>query len=422
MSGLLRRVATKTWEAVHAFWLIIGVSLAILLVMEACTRVARTVGERRRGHRIEGVVPGDPQSSANWFADFVREYDDTRPQRWKSYVYFGRKPGYRGRYINIDSAGHRVTPQPTSPARPFARVFFFGGSTMWGTAQRDSQTIAAEAARRLQSLAGPGQRIEVTNFGESGYVSTQDLLSLMLELRAGNIPDVVVFYDGINDVGTTIQYGAPGLPQNESKRVAEFDMGRAIDRSSFEHGLRKDLRAWKVLGDASLKQLALYGWVQSLNPKIVTSFISADSAARSTARLYAENMRIVEALAQRYGFTPIYVWQPSLHGTAKKLTAFEDRLMAGIDRDPFQRRTKETQLAITGMLDSAMAHIAPDRFVDASQLFKGDTMAVYVDRIGHNTEASVPRIVDAFWSVLSTAVERRAPASAMHSTATARAR
>ena len=45
---------------------------------------------------------------------------------------------------------------------------------------------------------------------------------LELELQRGNVPDVVIFYDGVNDVFSTFQNGASGLPQNEASRVEEF--------------------------------------------------------------------------------------------------------------------------------------------------------------------------------------------------------
>jgi hypothetical protein len=37
------------------------------------------------------------------------------------------------------------------------------------------------------------------NFGESGFVSTQSVIQLMQELQSGNIPHLVIYYDGVND-------------------------------------------------------------------------------------------------------------------------------------------------------------------------------------------------------------------------------
>ena len=422
MRNFVRQAVIRTWRFLHAFWLIIGMSVAILLLVESCVRVQRSMSERMSGVRPGAPPAGDPQAKLPWFDEFTREYDTTRPQRWKSYLYWGRQPSFKGRFVNIDTAGRRITPQPSTPAIPVARVFFFGGSTMWGTAQRDDHTIAAEASRRLQTLAGAGNRIEVTNFGESGYVTTQELIELELQLRAGNRPTVVVFYDGINDVGTTLQYGAAGIPQNESKRVSEFAMGRALDRTGFARGLRKDLAAENILLREGFSQLAVVDWLKSKKASAPLSFISADSAARSTVRVYAENMRMVEALAKAYGFEAVYVWQPSVHSTGKPLTKFEERIVNGIRNDGFQKRTMETQHVIPPIVDSAMATIAPGRFVNATGLFAGDTMSVFVDRIGHNTEASVPRIVDAFWPALAAAVQRSRSSATADSSATVRRR
>ena len=60
--------------------------------------------------------------------------------------------------------------------------------------------------------------------GESGYVNTQSLLALELELRGGNVPDEVIFYDGVNDVFSTFQNNEAGLPQNEQNRATEFNL------------------------------------------------------------------------------------------------------------------------------------------------------------------------------------------------------
>jgi len=417
MTKSFRSAVIKAGEFLSTAWLIIGLSLALVLLMESCLRAKHAIGEKMSTPATPPPELRDPESTAEWYDEFTREYDATRPQRWKSYVYWGRRPNFRGRYVNIDSAGHRVTPQRTTPVVPAAQVFFFGGSTMWGTGQRDDHTIASEAARRLQTLVGPGSRIEVTNFGESGYVSTQELLELMLALRTGQRPDVVVFYDGINDVGTTVQAGVPGLPQNESKRVAEFALGRAIDRTGFERGLARDARALARLTGQAVQQLAITEWAQSLKRPAPSSFIAVEPAAQSTARIYVENMRMVEALAKQYGFVSIYVWQPTVHATDKVATPYEQRLLKRIAADSFHHRQQQIHQVIPGILDSAMRGVAAERFVNASAVFAGDSLPVYVDWLGHNTRAPFPassmrsgRSSSAPWSRHSRGVAARAAA------------
>jgi hypothetical protein len=416
MTDAVRRFSIKFAELIRTCWAIIGITLLMLVLMESCFRVRSAVKSSRREGRPAQLLAGDPRA-ASWFDDFSKDYDATRAQRWKSYLYFGRVPSYSGKYVSIDSLGRRVTPQPQTPAEPVARVYFFGGSTMWGTSLRGDHTIPAEASHRLQDLAGPGSRVEVVNFGETGYVSTQEIIQLMLELRAGKRPDVVVFYDGLNDVAATAQWGAPGIPQNESKRVSEFAMGRALDRTSFGQGIGKDLHAFGILAGEGIAHLELFNWVLSLKPSPEPTFPTADSVARGTVHVYAENVKLVEALARQYGFTPIYVWQPNLHASEKKLNPFEERLRRAIGNDALHKRLQQTHRILPPILDSTMAGVAPGRFIDAAALFRGDTLAAYTDWLGHNTEGAIPPIVDSFWPALERATRdviarRRGVASA----------
>ena len=406
MSDFVRRLALRSWTGLQSIWTMAGVTLVLLLLIEGTARVAQQL---RAPVLPAPLARDDPRRALAWWPEFNREFDETRPQRWRPYVYYGVYPTYRGRYINIDSAGHRATPQRSAPGEPALRVLVLGGSTVWGTSQRDSATIPAELARRLQALVGDGTRVEVTNMGQSGYVTTQGVLEVILALRSGYRPDLVVAYEGINDVAATMQYGAPGFPQNESKRAEEFALGRSLDRTRYDRGFRHDMRALGRLGVEAFKQSAFVDWVKSLRPAAVPALLTVDSAAHGTARVYAENARVIEGLSKTYGFTAVHVWQPSLHATGKVPTAFEARLLRGIAADPFQRRMQEVYKAVPPLLDSVMPAIAPGRFVNAGALFAGDSQPVFVDRIGHNTEPVIPIIVDAFWPTVKAALAARRP-------------
>lgn len=92
---------------------------------------------------------------------------------------------------------------------------------MWGSGARDSFTIPSLLS---QILSEHGISIHVVNYGESGFVSTQEVIALMLQLKKGNIPDVVMFYDGVNDTFSAFQHGIAGIPQNEFNRFREFNL------------------------------------------------------------------------------------------------------------------------------------------------------------------------------------------------------
>jgi hypothetical protein len=239
-----------------------------------------------------------------WLKEFVDEFCRSYTARWTSYLYFRREP-FSGRHINVDSAGRRSTPQFGADGGDGQRnpaVFLLGGSTMWGTGARDSSTIPAALARLIAS--NPGERqVRVVNMGESGYVSTQSLIALELELRRGNVPDGVILYDGINDVFAAYQNNEAGLPQNEQNRATEFNL---LQRGGRMLGLGID-DLWKRTVTAGV-----VGAVRDLilGPPPEPAATSQDRLAADVVRLYRGNLEILDALSRHYGFRYRAYWQP----------------------------------------------------------------------------------------------------------------
>lgn len=57
-------------------------------------------------------------------------------------------------------------------------------------------------------------------------MSTQVVIALLLQLQKGQIPDLVIFYDGVNDMYSAYQQKVAGLPENEFNRVKEFNLSQ----------------------------------------------------------------------------------------------------------------------------------------------------------------------------------------------------
>ena len=64
---------------------------------------------------------------------------------------------------------------------------------MWGEGARDDYTIPSWLQRFIYQTT---YRARITNFGQEAYVSTQEVLVLFEQFQKGNIPDIVIFYDG----------------------------------------------------------------------------------------------------------------------------------------------------------------------------------------------------------------------------------
>jgi hypothetical protein len=112
------------------------------------------------------------------------------PSRYLSYVGWRREP-FRGKTITLEGPyGQRATVGEANPGKPL--VYFFGGSTIWGTGADDANTIPS-----LVTQIG-GFRSQ--NWGEIAWTAHQSLALLIQLLQEGHRPDVVVFYDGVNEV------------------------------------------------------------------------------------------------------------------------------------------------------------------------------------------------------------------------------
>jgi hypothetical protein len=112
------------------------------------------------------------------------------PADYRSHIGWRRVPWAQdGIHVEGPNNQRRTTNGPTSGG---AQVYWFGGSTMWGTGVTDSGTIPSQFSART------GIRSE--NFGDLGYTAHQSLLLLIQLLQEGHRPDLVVFYDGVNEV------------------------------------------------------------------------------------------------------------------------------------------------------------------------------------------------------------------------------
>jgi lysophospholipase L1-like esterase len=376
--GLLRKLG----RVVRDTWLVLGVTLLLLVVVEGCFSAVialRTGVRKTAAEHIDDRVRADTYPDSAWVKEYFTEFHASSDVFWRPYVYWRRNP-YRGRYVNVDRDGLRVTPpaaQPASQAGPPLKVYMFGGSTLWGTGARDQFTIPARLARQLQDR---GIAAEVTNFGESGYVSTQEIVQLLVLLQSGRVPDLAIFYDGVNDTFSALQQRRAGIPQNEFNRAREFNLTQGTRYSALASGA--------LSGSATLRVLSRLQSRLGLRPARQRAQFDRDSLAVATVELYRSNLRLVKALAEAYGFRALFFWQPTIFGK-DTLTRYEavERLKQR-DVEGFFAKAYAAVPAIFGGEES---------FRDLSGIFAGETRPLYIDwsHLGESgNELVAARMVD----------------------------
>ena len=401
-SALTRGVA-RAFRLGQDAWMVIGITVLLVVALEVSYRVQAAAKSSALAlihpDPPTRLAPPNPFDSLPWAAAYRRDHESEEAVHWQPYVYVGN-PTFTGTHITVDSLGHRSTPQSTSAAPSILNVFFLGGSTTFGWYQRNEHTMPAEAVRRLQRYIGDSVRVAATNFGVPGQTFTQEIIELMLQLRSGARPDVVVFYDGINDVLAAVFNNASGLPQNEANRVDDFVRGR--DRAAeAKPGAAASLRVVRRISFEALQRLAFVQRILQVKHPVSPAEVSVDSLAAGTVRVYVANVELVEALAARYGFQPVFVWQPALLSSHKPLTTHEKWVYG-------KSRIGDLHTAIPRLLDSAMAASRNAHFIDATTLFDSDSLGIYVDTYGHTYERANTRVVDTLMTQLEAAVVRQA--------------
>lgn len=310
----------------------------------------------------------DVYDGADWVNDYYREFRASHRTYYHPYTEY-RRPPFAGRYINIDSARlRRTVPDCGRDHADPVRVFVMGGSAAWGTGARDEATIPSHLARMLCERGVPAT---VTNYGESGYTNTQELIQLQLELRSRRVPDVVVFYDGVNDVYSSYQNRVPGLPQNVVNRMVAHETSqrspatqRLIQLALLTNTgeLAKGL-ASRVLGRRASEAS---GWT-------VPAGDEAEQLERSTLDTMLENIRVVRALEQAYGFRSFFYWQPAIYDKRRQS---EDE--QGIPRD-----------SVFGEMYGRVTELVrrQSTIVDLSDVFDDEPRSVFVDEF-HTSESA----------------------------------
>ena len=391
MWGFLLRFLGALWNVVAI------VAIAVLAAevgVTACQRLNRRLRYGRAGKPDERAN-ADAYSGADWPERYFAEVGYALKFDWMPFVHWRQRP-FRGAYTNVDERGRRATPGADGPEKGAVSVHCFGGSTMWGMGARDEGTIPAVLQRRLRAA---GHRVSLVNQGQSGYIVTQELIMLQHVLKHEGAPDVVLFYDGVNDVFSAEATGRPDAIVAEEARSAEFNLlseERRLDlvRAAFAGVMPRTLRRLRQWTGLDLRGPL------PRSQHVVLSEEQLAPLARAVIEIYAANVRMIRVLARAYGFHALFFWQPVL-ASKKVKSKNEQRWETTACRDIGKRR----QLV-------AAAHDAFRRHpelkgaadvVDLSSLFDDEAKPVYLD-FSHLSETGNVTVAEAMLPTLAAAV------------------
>lgn len=380
---------------------LVGLSVVVIVAADLLGRVASAVDDRYFGPPADHLLADDDLRASlpaydgvdynpRALLEEVRKSDRTV---YEPYTVWKRR-AYRGEYTTIDIAGSRRT-VGNSTSEDALQVWMFGGSAVWGVGAPDSETVPSHLATLLNGELGINANVR--NLGRRGYVSTQEVIYLMRELQAGRRPDIVVFYNGVNDAAAVSLW--PEFPgahvsfdtvRDRFESDGEGDDIRWLARST---GLYKASRVVldRVDGD-------------SFERDGIIVYADQDTGSTPNYRWLAErgldlwlfNALVIDSLARDYGFIPLVAFQPGLWSTGKPLDPSEESLIASEMEYAGLKTIMTVRAEMATVLDDRLSDPqTPDWVLNLNDLFAETPDPLYIDYVhvtGHGNETAARRI------------------------------
>ena len=287
---------------------------------------------------------------------------------YKSFVEYLPLP-HNGYYTSINKAGYRYHNQKIDPKKK--NIIFFGGSTMYGGGSDDNHTIPALTDQILEN------NFNVFNCGVSGNNSRHELAHLINFVNQGNKVDIVIFYDGINDiVNSCIGEGGINTTMNEEKiRQA---IGQNFSKSD---GLNYKKKLFDVFFQYTIELINSFKDNSNTDPFLSESQCFDEDYAEIVVSTIINNWEIAHDIVVGNGGRFIAILQPeanignpeikhlqSLKSIIKNLSFDDEEYI-------YYSRYKSYQI-IYPMLQEKMESY--DYMIDMSNAFDGDEY-IYID-------------------------------------------
>jgi len=371
----MQLISPIRWIAslIRYLWQLIGISLLLVVaghyilggigqLRDLFTEDSALIATNREAQYIQSPVYAEFPDRDEFWREQRRA---KRGAKFQPY-YHWRRGAFVGEFTNVSSEGIRLTVKEkvSSGAN---KLFMFGGSTLWGTGSPDKYTIPSE----LQALLG--SEYDVYNFGETGYVSTQELNYLLHRLALGDIPDTVIFYDGVND-GYAGAY-SPSIPRDPQKLREERKIQNGTLADLFSIFMKSNYYKFFFMADSQRN------WDLQVENKI-----ELNSAL--VIEMYEAHIKQVKALSKEYGFQALFFWQPNLFSLNRNMNEFERATIK--NASPV---LVKSQKAVYEVAKARLSGREEEKIYFLGDIFDAVAEPVYIDwiHIGPNGNAIVAR-------------------------------
>jgi hypothetical protein len=350
--------------------------LCVVLVL-ILTAAALELGTRLLdGSQSDDFDSAKTSQGSDEFRQFSRDVSecDSLGVKYYEYFLFSAAPCVTATVNVSDFFSSRRTPASKPADRADLIVWTFGGSTMQEFETTDARSIANVIARTM-AAAGVAR---VENFGGATFQSSLELVKFMTlaaRVPAAQLPGVVVFYDGYNDVNHGYYFGAGNMQHDLSAKLAALVEHKSGTLSLYgvSMGLAAHSEFWKAQVHKRLEHALFHDPAPQPD----------EANLRRAVDIYLRNTRIASGICAAIGARCFFVLQP-LIATKTPLGPGETQVIAAMKPSliefarGFYARTR-----------AAMQGNAA--FIDASAVLNEHPEDVFHD-LGHVSVYGVPAV------------------------------
>jgi len=366
---------TEISEIWSSIWAVVGVIVVAVLVIEFLPDYWKSLVRR---FRFGGVGKPDYRAlaeayeGAEWPKKYYADLWDKMGVDWARFTAWQQRP-CETEFFNFDERGLRVTVNPniTNKNDPI-RIYMFGGSTTVGMGARDHATVPSYLSQKIDELGTP---VEVVNFAQLGHTNTQETIAFLQMLKREQHPDMVIFYDGANEVIPTEQTGEADSLFNEHHRSAEFNILHQSRRSDLvAYGIRAMVprlmrRIGSITGNKGHQ-------LQDVTQLPGVEIDKLPELSKQIASAYVSNIKFAKLLAEANDILPLFFIQPMLFTKKTKSPHEQKYILDGAVKPAV--RLEYFQSAYTAIRNGVKA-LNDESAVDISELFDDTVEPVYID-------------------------------------------
>ncbi len=323
----------------------------------------------------EAAVNSEAYREFPWAREFV-EIAQRNPGPSLQYEPFSlwKTLPHESKFKNVGVDGYRVTVNVEKESCDSnIDIYVFGGSAMVGVGiVRDIDLITSQLSISLSKYY-ENICIKVYNYASGGFNQGNEFVLLMRLLSAGKRPDLVIFYDGVNDVYHQVYFGKPHMAFDMFNWLTEIWSGAETLPGFFRRFGRK------IADNLTIVSLFVprsdYQWMRAADEDTLRQ------RARDVTEFMVGNMQVVRTLGREFGFELLFVLQPNLF-TKKHLSDEEIYLLnANVNMESLPLVDQAYLLTY----DAIRTRFEKDRpcgcFVDLSDAMGETERSIYVDLV-----------------------------------------